>query len=259
MSQPILAAPDLDAISLRFEDAPPDDILRWTVATYAPDAVLTCSFQHEGVALAHMLQAIAPRAPIVFINTGYHFPETLEYRDLLVSTYGWNLVEVGPELSQAEVETRHGAELYRRDPDLCCEINKVAPLRRAIAGVRAWINGRRRDQASTRRALGILETLPSGLVKVNPLARWSSKDTYYYLKQHGLPFHPLFERGYTSIGCAPCTRPVLAGEDERAGRWAGRDKVECGIHDALDAPVTSSTSSAAEPASGSASDARATR
>src|SRR5437868_905415 len=159
MSQPILAGPDLDAMSLGFEESPPQDILRWAVATYAPDAVLTCSFQHEGVALAHMLQAIAPRTPIVFINTGYHFPETLEYRDLLVSRYGWNLVEVGPELSQAEVETRHGAELYRRDPDLCCEINKVAPLRRAIADVRAWINGRRRDQASTRRGLAIPETL----------------------------------------------------------------------------------------------------
>jgi phosphoadenosine phosphosulfate reductase len=237
MFQPTVGDSDLTALSHRFEDVPPQDILRWTAATYAPDAVLTCSFQHEGVALAHMLQDIDPRTPIVFINTGYHFPETLAYRDQLVARYGWNLVEVGPELSAAEFEARHGTELYRRDPDRCCEINKVEPLRRAIAGVRAWINGRRRDQASTRRRLPILETLPSGLVKVNPLARWSSKDTYYYLKQHGLPFHPLFEQGYTSIGCAPCTRSVLAGEDERAGRWSGRDKVECGIHDALDSNV----------------------
>jgi phosphoadenosine phosphosulfate reductase len=234
MLQPTAAGPDLSDLSRRFEDIPPQEILRWTVATYAPDAVLTCSFQHEGVALAHMLQDVAPATPIVFINTGYHFPETLTYRDLLVERYGLNLVEVGPVVSPAEVEARHGAELYRRDPDRCCEINKIEPLRRAIAGVRAWINGRRRDQANTRRALPILETLASGLVKVNPLARWSSKDTYYYLKQHGLPFHPLFEQGYTSIGCAPCTRPVLAGEDERSGRWAGRDKVECGIHTTLD-------------------------
>jgi phosphoadenosine phosphosulfate reductase len=233
MLQPTAAGPDLAALSRRFEDVPPQDILRWTVATYAPDAVLTCSFQHEGVALAHMLQDIAPETPIVFINTGYHFPETLAYRDLLVARYGFNIREVGPALSQAAVAELHGPDLFRRDPDRCCEINKVEPLRRAISGVRAWINGRRRDQASTRRALPILEELPSGLVKVNPLARWTSKDTYYYLKQHAIPFHPLFEQGYTSIGCEPCTRPVLAGEDERAGRWAGRDKVECGIHTAL--------------------------
>jgi phosphoadenosine phosphosulfate reductase len=228
--------PDRAALSERLETAPPEEILRWTVDAYAPDAVLTCSFQHEGVVLAHMLQAIAPATPIVFINTGFHFPETLAYRDLLVERYGWNLVEVGPAISQEELARRHGPELYRRDPDLCCEINKVEPLRRAIAGVRAWINGRRRDQAVTRRALPVVEELPSGLVKVNPLVRWTSKDTYYYMKEHALPLHPLFEKGYTSIGCAPCTRPVVAGEDERAGRWAGWDKVECGIHTALAPP-----------------------
>src|SRR6185369_13299245 len=115
MSQPNVAAPDIAVVARDLEDAAPQDILRWTVATYAPDAVLTCSFQHEGVALAHMLQNIDRRTPIVFINTGYHFPETLEYRDLLVSRYGWNLVEVGPELSQETVERRHGPELFRRD------------------------------------------------------------------------------------------------------------------------------------------------
>ena len=222
---------DLSALSQRFETADPEEILRWTTDTYAPDAVLTCSFQHEGVVLAHMLQEIAPRTPIVFINTGYHFPATLAYRDQLAERYGWNLVEVGPSMPRAEFIQKHGDDLYRRDPDLCCEINKIEPLRRAIDGVRAWINGRRRDQAVTRRTLSLVEELPSGLVKVNPLARWSSKDTYYYMQRHDLPLHPLFEQGYTSIGCAPCTRPVLDGEDERAGRWAGTGKVECGIHD----------------------------
>ncbi len=234
MLQPTVADPDFPSLSRHFEDVSPEEILRWTLETYAPDAVLTCSFQHEGVALAHMLQAIDSATRIVFVNTGYHFPETLAYRDLLVARYGWNLIEVGPAMPRDEFEAAHGPELFRHDPDRCCEINKVEPLRRAIAGVRAWINGRRRDQAVTRRQLPILEELPSGLVKVNPLARWTSKDTYYYLKEHAIPFHPLFEQGYTSIGCAPCTRPVLAGEDERAGRWAGRDKVECGIHTAVD-------------------------
>ncbi len=227
---------DSAAFAARLDEATPEDILRWAVATYAPDAVLTCSFQHEGVVLAHMLQSIAPETPIVFINTGYHFPETLAYRDQLVARYHFNLVEVGPAVSKADFERTHGPELYRRDPDRCCEVNKVEPLRRALKGVRAWINGRRRDQAATRSELPVMEELPNGMVKVNPLVRWTSKDTYQYMQRQGLPTHPLFEQGYTSIGCAPCTRPVLAGEDERAGRWAGQAKVECGIHTAFNDP-----------------------
>ncbi|MEB2284582.1 MAG: phosphoadenosine phosphosulfate reductase [Polyangiaceae bacterium UTPRO1] len=227
---------DIAALALRFEAAEPAEILAWTVDRYAPDAVLTCSFQHEGVVLAHMLQSIAPATPVVFIDTGYHFPETLAYRDQLVELIGFNLVEVRPALSKEEVERRHGPELFRHDPDRCCEINKVEPLRRALRNVRAWINGRRRDQAVTRNALPVLEELKNGIVKVNPLVRWRARDTHEYMQRHALPLHPLFERGYASIGCAPCTRPVLAGEDERAGRWAGRDKVECGIHTAFNDP-----------------------
>jgi phosphoadenosine phosphosulfate reductase len=227
---------DIAVLALRFEEAEPAEILRWAVDRYAPDAALTCSFQHEGVVLAHMLQSIAPSTPIVFINSGYHFPETLAYRDLLVGTYGFNLVEVGPTMTKDEVERSHGPELFRHDPDRCCEINKVEPLRRALQNVRAWINGRRRDQASTRTALPILEELRNGILKINPLVKWRARDTYEYMQKHGLPLNPLFEQGYASIGCAPCTRPVLAGEDERAGRWAGRDKTECGIHTAFNDP-----------------------
>ncbi|MEO6029324.1 MAG: phosphoadenylyl-sulfate reductase [Candidatus Binatia bacterium] len=227
---------DIANLALRFENAEPEEILRWAVERYAPDAALTCSFQHEGVVLAHMLQTIAPETPIVFINTGYHFPETLAYRDLLVERIGFNLVEVGPAIAKPEVEQTYGPELFRHDPDRCCEINKVEPLRRALRGVRAWINGRRRDQASTRQALPVLEELPNGMVKINPLLRWAAKDTYEYMTRHAIPLNPLFEQGYTSIGCAPCTRPVLAGEDERAGRWAGRGKIECGIHTAFNDP-----------------------
>ncbi len=232
------APPDEDIANtaLRFENTEPDAILRWAVERYAPDAALTCSFQHEGVVLAHMLQTIAPATPIVFINTGYHFPETLAYRDLLLERLRFNLVEVTPTMSKPEVEHAYGPELFRHDPDRCCEINKVEPLRRALRGVRAWINGRRRDQASTRQALPVLEELPNGMVKINPLLRWTAKDTYEYMTRHDIPLNPLFEQGYTSIGCAPCTRPVVAGEDERAGRWAGRGKTECGIHTAFNDP-----------------------
>jgi phosphoadenosine phosphosulfate reductase len=225
---------DLAAHNERFETTSPQDILRWTTGTFAPDAVLTMSFQHEGVAIAHMLRSVAPETPIFFIDTGYHFPETLAYRDELVARFGFPVRSLTSALPRSEFVARYGDDLYNRDPDLCCKLNKVEPMQLALVGVRAWINGRRRDQAVTRSAMAIAERLQGGIVKVNPLANWTSRDTYAYLSSHDIPTHPLFEQGYASIGCAPCTRPVLAGEDERAGRWAGRGKIECGLHTFLE-------------------------
>ncbi|HZR83459.1 MAG TPA: phosphoadenylyl-sulfate reductase [Candidatus Binatia bacterium] len=239
------ASLDLAALNDRFETAAPEDILRWTVAEFAPDAVLTMSFQHEGVAIAHMLRSVAPETPIFFIDTGYHFPETLAYRDELVARFGFPIRNLTSAMPRSEFVGRYGDDLYNRDPDLCCKINKVEPMQLALVGVRAWINGRRRDQAITRRAMPIVERLAGGIIKVNPLANWTSRDTYRYLTAHDIPTHPLFEQGYTSIGCAPCTRPVLAGEDERAGRWAGRGKVECGLHTFLDGPAEAEPDAAA--------------
>jgi phosphoadenosine phosphosulfate reductase len=232
MSNPAGAADSLDlaALNERFETAPPEEILAWATSTFAPDAVLTMSFQHEGVVIAHMLREIAPQTPIFFIDTGYHFPETLAYRDELISRFGLPVRNLTSVMPREELVAKHGDHLYDRDPDLCCKINKVDPMQLALVGVRAWINGRRRDQAVTRQAMAIVERLNGGVVKLNPLANWNSRDTYRYLTKHDIPTHPLFEQGYTSIGCWPCTRPVLAGEDERAGRWAGRGKVECGLH-----------------------------
>ena len=225
---------DLDALNHRLENATPEAILAWTWKQFAPDVILTGSFQHDGVVLAHMLRTIAPEVPVVFVNTGFHFPETLAYRDLLVERFGFRLVELEPIMPRAEFAERHGLDLYARNPDLCCHINKVEPLKRFLPGVRAWINGRRRDQAFTRSAIRVVEAYQGDLYKVNPLASWTTRDTFYYLERNGIPTHPLFERGYASIGCAPCTRPVLAGENERDGRWAGQDKVECGMHTFLD-------------------------
>jgi phosphoadenosine phosphosulfate reductase len=198
------------------------------------------SVQHEGVVIAHMLRRIAPETPILFIDTGYHFPETLAYRDQLVEQFGFPIRNLTSVMPRAEFVAKHGDDLYDRDPDLCCKINKVEPMQLALRGVRAWINGRRRDQAATRTRMPIVERLQDGIVKVNPLANWVSRDTWRYLTEHGIPTHPLFEQGYTSIGCFPCTRPVLPGEDERAGRWAGKNKTECGLHTFLatdDAPA----------------------
>jgi phosphoadenosine phosphosulfate reductase len=233
-----MAAPaktiDIAAVNAKLEQATPEAILAWTWKEFAPDVMLTCSFQHDGVVLAHMLQGIASEVPVVFINTGFHFPETLAYRDEIVRRYGIKLVELEPIVPRAEFAERYGLDLYARNPDLCCHINKVEPLKRYLPGMRAWINGRRRDQASTRQAIRVVELYQGDLYKVNPLASWTSRETFYYMEKHGLPLHPLFDQGYASIGCAPCTRPVVAGEDERAGRWAGQSKTECGLHTFLD-------------------------
>lgn len=232
-----------------FETASPEEILTWTTARFAPDAVLTMSFQHEGVVIAHLLRGIAPDTPIFFIDTGYHFPETLAYRDELVARFGLPVRNLTSVMPRSEFLERYGDDLHQRDPDLCCKINKVEPMQLALRGVRAWINGRRRDQAVTRGKMPIVERLQGGIVKVNPLANWTSRDVYRYLTEHDIPTHPLFEQGYTSIGCAPCTRPVLAGEDERAGRWAGKGKVECGLHTFLpSAEPEAADAPAAEPA-----------
>lgn len=234
MAAPAATSIDLDAANRELEHATPEAILAWTWQHFAPDVMLTCSFQHDGVVLAHMLQQIAPQVPIVFINTGFHFPETLAYRDEIVRRLGLNLVELQPIMPRPEFAERYGLDLYARNPDLCCHINKVEPLKRYLPGMRAWINGRRRDQASSRHAIRVVELYQGDLHKVNPLASWTSRDTFYYMQRHDLPLHPLFDQGYASIGCAPCTRPLLAGEDERAGRWAGQDKTECGLHTFLE-------------------------
>ena len=226
---------DLDEVNARLESRPPAEVLDWAARTFAPDVILTCSFQHDGVALAHMLREVAPWVPVLFIDTGFHFPETDAYVEEIRRRFDLNLRVLRPSMPREELARTHGLDLYRRDPDLCCAINKVAPLREALVGVRCWINGRRREQSATRRGLRMIERYDGGIHKVNPLVGWTSKDTHRYLRDHDIPEHPLFARGYASIGCAPCTRPILPGEDERAGRWSGTGKTECGIHTLLKA------------------------
>jgi phosphoadenosine phosphosulfate reductase len=226
---------DLSAVNAYLETAAPEAVLRWVSDSFPHDQILlTCSFQHDGVVLAHMLHHIATDIPAVFIDTGFHFPETLAYRDEIARRFDIRVVDLKPIMPREEFARQHGLDLYRRNPDLCCHINKVEPLRRYLPGMRAWVNGRRRDQAHTRQGIRIVEEYQGGLFKVNPLANWTSRDTFYYLQKHDIPTHPLFEQGYASIGCAPCTRPVLPDENERDGRWAGQAKTECGLHTFLD-------------------------
>ncbi|HET6170644.1 MAG TPA: phosphoadenylyl-sulfate reductase [Terracidiphilus sp.] len=200
--------------------------------TGAGDVCITCSFQAEGVLLTRLAIEIDPGIPILFIDTGYHFRETYEYRDRLAREWGFNLINLLPEKSVAEQEAEHGF-LYRSSPDLCCKMRKVEPLFKAMADYRVWISGLRRDQSRSRADLEqrSMFSLPGGqqILKLAPLTDWTTRDVYYACEQLEIPLHPLYERGFTSIGCEPCTTLPIDPNDPRSGRWGGR-KVECGIH-----------------------------
>jgi phosphoadenosine phosphosulfate reductase len=211
------------------------DEVRATLAseiTGKEDACLTCSFQAEDVLLAKLAIELDAKIPILFLDTGYHFRETYAYRDRIVSEWQLNLINLLPEKTVAEQEAEHGL-LYQSAPDECCRLRKVEPLFKAVAGYRVWITGLRREQAKSRAALEerALFTLPGGkqVLKLAPLAAWTTRDIWYACEELSIPLLPLYERGYSSIGCEPCTTLPLDPSDPRSGRWAGR-KVECGIH-----------------------------
>lgn len=188
------------------------------------------SFGAESVVLLHLVATLAPATPILFIDTEMLFAETLAYQRQVAALLGLADVRVirpdRDELLAADPE----GQLHRADPDACCRLRKVRPLERALEGFDGWITGRKHHQAPTRVALPVFEAGADGRLRINPLARWSADDVRGWMATHGLPRHPLEPRGFRSIGCAPCTTPVAPGEDPRAGRWRGRDKIECGIH-----------------------------
>lgn len=198
----------------------------------AEDVCLTCSFQAEDVLLTRLAIAVSPHVPILFLDTGYHFAETYAYRDRIASEWGLNLINLLPERTVAEQEAVHGL-LYRSAPDQCCKLRKVEPLFKAVARYRVWITGLRRDQASSRKALeeSAIFALPGGreVIKLAPLASWTTRDVWKACEDLSIPLLPLCERGYSSIGCEPCTSLPMDPNDPRSGRWGGQ-KVECGIH-----------------------------
>jgi len=214
----------------RFGYAPPQRILSTTLREVFPGRVaVVSSFGAESAVLLHLVATVDPTTPVLFVDTGRHFPETIEYRDRLSAHLGLGgVLSVGPTVEEV---AQFDADLGRAawDPDGCCAFRKTAPLQRALAGYDAWITGRKRFQSSTRFDLPVFEADDSH-VKVNPLASWSADDIATYVARHRLPPHPLIAQGYASIGCAPCTSAVAAGEDPRAGRWRGFAKTECGIH-----------------------------
>ena len=204
-------------------------VLAWAGDTFGDRFAITSSMA-DGL-LAHVASEAIPGVHVIFLDTGYHFAETLGTRDWITGVLPITLVNVTPELTVAEQDARYGARLHDRDPDLCCSLRKVQPLAEVLAGYAAWGSGIRRDESPTRADTRLVDwDARRGMVKVNPLAAWTQDDVDAYIAENGVPVNPLHELGYGSIGCAPCTRPVAPGEDRRAGRWAGRGKTECGIH-----------------------------
>jgi phosphoadenosine phosphosulfate reductase len=204
-------------------------VLRWAGDTFGDDFAITSSMA-DGL-LAHLAGTAVPGIHVVFLDTGYHFAETIGTRDWITSVLPITLVNVTPERTVAQQDAAHGARLFERDPDLCCALRKVQPLAETLSGYVAWGSGIRRDESPSRAGTRVVDwDAKREMIKINPLAAWTQQDVDAYVEEHRVPVNPLVELGFASIGCAPCTRPVAPGEDARAGRWAGRNKTECGIH-----------------------------
>ncbi|MBC2877533.1 MULTISPECIES: phosphoadenylyl-sulfate reductase [Streptomyces] len=224
---------DHERLALRagreLEDAPAEEILRWAVDTFGDRFCVTSSM--EDAVVAHLASRVRPGVDVVFLDTGYHFPETIGTRDAVAAVMDVHVITLTPPQSVAEQDAAYGPALHDRDPDLCCALRKVRPLREGLAGYDAWATGLRRDESPTRAATPVVGwDARRGKVKIAPIARWTADDVDAYVAEHGVLTNPLLTDGYASIGCAPCTRRVREGEDARAGRWAGRAKTECGLH-----------------------------
>ena len=211
-------------------DASADEVIRWVAANFATGAVAVACSMADAV-LPHIVAQQLPGVDVLFLDTGYHFVETYVTRDEVAKSLDVRVVDVLPEQTVAEQDAQYGAELFSRDPTLCCALRKVAPLHASLAGYELWFTGVRREEAPTRSATPLISwDERNGLVKVNPLAAWTFDELLGYATAHAVPVNLLMANGYPSIGCAPCTRAVAPGEDPRAGRWAGLAKTECGLH-----------------------------
>jgi phosphoadenosine phosphosulfate reductase len=216
-------------VGAELELAPAEDIIEWAVATFGERFCITSSM--ADAVLADVASRIAPGVDVLFLDTGYHFAETLGTADAVGATMNVNLIPITPVQSVAEQDAEHGPRLYERDPDLCCTLRKVQPLGGALASYDAWATGLRRAETFNRVIAPVVGwDARKGKVKVSPLARWTDDDVQRYIAEHNVLVNPLVYDGYPSIGCATCTRRVAPGEDPRSGRWAGTLKTECGIH-----------------------------
>lgn len=220
---------DLEQENARLERASPEERLAFAVETFGNDLLFTSSFGAQSGVLLHLWSRVAKHLPVVFVDTGFLFPETLQYRDELAARLGLTIDVVTPDIGHDAFVERYGDDIQRTDADFCCGLNKVAPLAPRRTQARAWVSGLRRDQSERRSNIQILEA-DETLIRVHPLATLTRADVATYLSTYAIPAHPLSSRRYLSIGCTPCTRAVADGEDERAGRWTWSNKTECGLH-----------------------------
>ena len=205
------------------------DVLRWAEATFG-SAWCVASSMADAV-LPHLASRVRPGVDVIFLDTGYHFPETIGTRDAVAATMPVTVHSIPPQQTVTEQDAEFGPELFARDPDRCCAMRKVAPLAAALDPYQAWATGLRRDEARTRAEARVVEwDAARSMVKLNPIAAWTQDDVDTYVAEHRILVNPLLFDGYGSVGCAPCTRRITAGEDARAGRWAGTSKIECGLH-----------------------------
>jgi phosphoadenosine phosphosulfate reductase len=228
--RPTLDLEDIvESAAAALEGAPTLEVIRWAVATFGDRICLTSSM--SDAALIHLVSKVKPGIDVLFVDTGYHFAETIGTRDAVEAVYPVNVINVTPSRTVEEQEAALGPRLFGRNPDLCCHLRKVEPLGRALEGYMAWFSGIRRDETASRRDRRVVEwDRKRGMVKVNPILDWSQEDMDNYIEDNGVIVNPLHYDGYPSIGCEPCTSPVAPGEDPRSGRWAGMGKTECGIH-----------------------------
>lgn len=222
---------ELAEVSAELETAAPQQIIAWAAQRFGPRLTMATAFGPEGMVIIHLLAEIAPDTSIFNLETGYQFRETLELREKVRERYGITVELKRPQLTVEEYEAQQGGPLYNIKPDQCCHDRKLVVLRQAIEGKHAWMSAIRRDQSPDRARAPIVGwDQKFSLVKISPLANWTKQDVWQMITQHDVPYNVLHDQGYTSIGCWPCTRAVLFGEDERAGRWSGTAKTECGLH-----------------------------
>ncbi len=232
----MITTAEAKSLNERFDGQTTEEILKWAWERFGARAAVGTSFQGAGLVMMHLAKQAGLTFPVFTLDTGLLFKETLELKARLENFYGFKIESLEPDLTVDEQTDINGPELWKRDPDLCCTIRKVMPLRDKLSTLSCWITGLRREQSDTRATIGIVEVYvfdqASGrdIVKLNPMANWSRDAVWKYIHDHKIPYNPLHDQGYRSVGCWPCTHKTGNGQDERAGRWIGFNKVECGIH-----------------------------
>jgi|SRR6185503_7696016 len=232
----MLTLPEVKSLDQRFNSQSTAEILAWAKGQFGERAGIGTSFQGAGLVMMHLAKENGLCFPVFTLDTGLLFKETLELKKRLEDFFGYRIEAIEPDLTVEAQAEAQGPELWKRDPDLCCTIRKVLPLQNKLNELDCWITGLRRQQSDTRSHIGIIEVyvfdegMGRDIVKLNPMANWSKEAVWKYIQDHKIPYNPLHDQGYRSIGCWPCTLQTVNGDNERAGRWTGFNKVECGIH-----------------------------